>query len=116
MSEQQVPNLEEMDERQAHRFLTEMMSDLGAESGYELRHEDFVMGMPQSGERIRDRERMGEFQGACSNTYASMSSWRYEPGVWPVAGALGLSREAHSNNANLVFSRASSEPNRHNPC
>ena len=64
MSEQQVPNLEEMDERQAHRFLTEMMSDLGAESGYELRHEDFVMGMPQSGERIRGRERMREFQGA----------------------------------------------------
>ena len=64
MSEQQVPNLEEMDERQAHRFLTEMMSDLGAESGYELRHEDFVMEMPQSGERIRGRERMREFQGA----------------------------------------------------
>jgi hypothetical protein len=53
-----------MDERQAHRFLTEMMSDLGAESGYELRHEDFVMEMPQSGERIRGRERMREFQGA----------------------------------------------------
>src|ERR687893_1461297 len=40
------------------------MPDLGAESGYELRHEDLVMEMPQSGERIRGRERMREFQGA----------------------------------------------------
>jgi len=40
------------------------MSDLGAESGYEVRHEGFVMEMPQSGERIRGRERMREFQGA----------------------------------------------------
>lgn len=64
MDGQQVPNLEGIDERQAHRFLTEMMSDLGAESGYGVRHEDFVMEMPQSGERIRGRERMREFQGA----------------------------------------------------
>src|ERR687895_2975976 len=64
MDSQRVPNLEEMDEQEAHRFLTELMSELGAESGYELRHEDFVMEMPQSGERIRGREKMGEFQGA----------------------------------------------------
>lgn len=31
------------------------------------------------------------------------------------SGALDLSREAHFNNANLVFSRASSEPNRDHP-
>jgi hypothetical protein len=105
-----------MDEREAARLLAGLASDLTLEGEYRVRHEDFVMGMPQSGERIRGRERMREFQGARSNTYTSMSSWRYEPGVWPVAGALGLSREAHSKNANFVFSRASSEPNRHNPC
>jgi len=59
-----VPNLEALDEQEAHRFLTELISNLGAESGYELRHEDFVMEMPQSGERIRGREKMREFQGA----------------------------------------------------
>jgi hypothetical protein len=64
VGEPRAPNLEEMDERQARRFLTQMMSDLGADSGYEVRHEDFVMEMPQSGERIRGRERMREFQGA----------------------------------------------------
>lgn len=64
MNEPRAPNLEGMDERQAHRFLTQLMSDLGAESGYEVRHEDFVMEMPQSGERIRGWERMREFQGA----------------------------------------------------
>jgi hypothetical protein len=60
--EWQVPNLEEMDERQAHRFLTELYADLGPEKEYELRHEDYVMEMPQSGERIRGREKMRELQ------------------------------------------------------
>jgi hypothetical protein len=40
---------------------------VGTESGYELRHEDFVMEMPQSGERIRGREKMREFQEAFPN-------------------------------------------------
>ena len=64
MEHQRAPNLEEMDEQQARSFLEGLMSDLGAESGYELRHKDFVMEMPQSGERIRGREKMSEFQGA----------------------------------------------------
>lgn len=64
MEDQGLPNLEEMNERQAHHFLTQLMSDLGADSGYELRHEDFIMEMPQSGELIRGREKMREFQGS----------------------------------------------------
>jgi hypothetical protein len=55
MDDQRVPSLDEMDEQEASEFLTELVSNLGAESGYELRHEDFVMEMPQSGERIRGR-------------------------------------------------------------
>lgn len=84
MNEQQVPNLEEMDERQAHRFLTEMMSDLGADTGYELRHEGFVMEMPQSGERIRGRERMREFQAAFGEAAPSMRLRRLvvREGLW----------------------------------
>ena len=64
MVDRRAPNLEGMNEKEARRFLEKMMSDLGAESGYEVRHEGFVMDMPQSGERIRGRERMREFQGA----------------------------------------------------
>jgi hypothetical protein len=61
-NEPRVPNLEEMDERQTHRFLTELYADLSPENEYELRHEDYVMETPQSGERLRGREKMREFQ------------------------------------------------------
>jgi hypothetical protein len=62
MDGQQVPNLEEMDERQARRFLEEMYTVLSAEKEYAARHDDYVMEMPQSGERIRGRENMRAFQ------------------------------------------------------
>jgi hypothetical protein len=63
--EKQVPNLEKMDEHQARHFLTELLSNLDPEEEYDARHqEDYVMEMPQSGERIRGRERIREFQEA----------------------------------------------------
>src|SRR5215212_9099034 len=62
MDEPGVPDLEEMNEQQAQQFLTEMFTHLSAEAEYEIRHEDYVMEMPQSGERIRGRENMREFQ------------------------------------------------------
>ena len=41
------PNLEEMDEQEAHRFLTELLSNLNPEEEYNVRHqEDYVMEMP----------------------------------------------------------------------
>jgi hypothetical protein len=46
MDEQRVPNLEEMDEQEAHRFLTELLSNLNPEAEYELRHQDYMMEMP----------------------------------------------------------------------
>ena len=64
MDEQRAPNLEEMDEQQAQQFLTEMFSNLSAEQEYQIRHEDYIMEMPQSGERIRGREKMRAFQEA----------------------------------------------------
>ena len=64
MDKQRVPDLEEMNELQAQHFLTEMFTHLSAEAEYEPRHEDYVMAMPQSGERIRGREKMREFQEA----------------------------------------------------
>jgi len=62
MDEPGVPDLEEMNEQQAQQFLTEMFTHLSPEAEYEIRHEDYVMEMPQSGERIRGREKMRELQ------------------------------------------------------
>ncbi|HVF00274.1 MAG TPA: nuclear transport factor 2 family protein [Rubrobacteraceae bacterium] len=64
MDDRGVPNLEEMDEQQAQRFLAELFSRLSPDEEYELRHEDYVMKMPQSGERIRGRENMRALQEA----------------------------------------------------
>ncbi len=58
MEEQSVSYLEEMGERRAQRFLAEMLGHLSAEEVYEIRHRDYVMERPQSGERVRDREKM----------------------------------------------------------
>jgi len=52
-----VPDLEQMDEHQVLHFLAELFSDLSTEAEYNVRHEDYVMEMPQSGERIRGREK-----------------------------------------------------------
>ncbi len=64
MEEQRVPNLEEMDEEHARQFLTRLYSNLSPEEEYEVRHQDYVMEMPQSGERFRGRENMRAFQRA----------------------------------------------------
>jgi hypothetical protein len=67
MDDQRVPNLEEMDDHQAQHFLAELFSHLSPEEEYEIRHEDYTMEMPQSGERIRGREKMRAFQEAYPN-------------------------------------------------
>ena len=67
MDEQRVPNLEELDEQQAQHFLAELFSHLSAEEEYQIRHEDYTLEMPQSGERIRGREKMRAFQEAYPN-------------------------------------------------
>jgi hypothetical protein len=64
MDEQRVPNLEELNEQQAQHFLAELFSHLSAEEEYQIRHEDYTLEMPQSGERIRGREKMRAFQEA----------------------------------------------------
>jgi hypothetical protein len=57
-----VPDLEQMDEHQVLHFLAELFSDLSTEAEYNVRHEDYVMEMPQSGEHIRGREKMRQLQ------------------------------------------------------
>ena len=87
MDEQRVPDLEQMDEQEAHRFLEELFSNLSAQEEYELRHQDYVMEMPQSGKCIRGREKMREFQEA----YPTPPSIRLRrvlvrDGLWVVEG------------------------------
>ena len=57
-----VPNLEELDEKEADSFLTDVFfygSVPDPEVVYEANHpEDYAMEMPQSGERIVGRENM----------------------------------------------------------
>src|SRR5215212_9439888 len=87
MDDPRVPNLEEMDEQQAHRFLTELLSNLSPEEEYNVRHQDYVMEMPQSGESIRGREKMREFQEAYP-TPPSIQLRRVlvRDGLWVVEG------------------------------
>jgi SnoaL-like domain len=51
-----------MDDQQVRKTLTAMITNLDADAEYELRHEDFVADMPQSGERIRGRDDMRAMQ------------------------------------------------------
>ena len=90
MDEQRVPDLGQMDEQQAKRFLEEMFTTLSAEKEYALRHEDYAMEMPQSGERIRGPENMRAFQTAFA-TESTPPSIRIRrvlvrEGLWVVEG------------------------------
>ena len=64
--------LDQMDGREAASLLTGLMKNLSAEKEYEIRHDDYVMEMPQSGERIRGRENMRAFQEAYPSTPPSI--------------------------------------------
>ena len=90
MDDQRLPNLELMDEQEAQRFLVEMFSTLSAEKEYALRHEDYAMEMPQSGERIRGPENMRAFQRAfaTNSTPPSIRIRRVlvREGLWIVEG------------------------------
>src|SRR5215207_817258 len=65
---QRVPNLEELDEKEAYSFLTDVFfygPIRDPEVVFEANHpEDYAMEMPQSGERIRGRENMRRFHKA----------------------------------------------------
>jgi hypothetical protein len=88
-----VANLEEMDEQQAHRFLTELYSNLSPEEEYNARHQDYTMEMPQSGERFRARENMRAFQEARSEHATPPRSIQVrrvvvKEGLWVVEGVI----------------------------
>jgi hypothetical protein len=85
VNEQKVHRLDEMEEKEAHRFLTELLSNLSPEEEYNVRHpDDYVMEMPQSGERFRGRENMRAFQEAHPTSPPSIQLRRVlvKEGLW----------------------------------
>src|SRR5215217_1109573 len=97
MDEQRVPNLQEMDDQQAQHFLTKLLSNHRPKEEYNVRHpEDYVMEMPQSGERFRGRENMRSFQQAHPTPPSSLQVRRVlvKEGVWVVEGGHRLRRRA----------------------
>lgn len=53
-----------MDAQQIRETLIEIVTNLDPDAEHELRHEDFVADMPQSGERIVGRDNMRAMQQA----------------------------------------------------
>src|SRR5215208_1614619 len=86
-----VPNLEELDEKEAYSFLTDVFfygPIPGPEVVYQANHpEDYAMEMPQSGERIVGRENMRSFHKSHpgSPTIRGRRGLVWE-GLWVVEG------------------------------
>jgi hypothetical protein len=87
---QRDPDLEKMDERAAHEFLTELYSLLNAEAEDRIRHDEYTMEWPQSGERLRGRDTMKAFQE--SNAGSRPPRWVrrvvVREGLWVVEGSV----------------------------
>jgi hypothetical protein len=87
---QREPDLEQMDEQAAHDFLDELYSLLSAEAEDQIRHEEYTMEWPQSGERLRGRQKMRAFQE--SNAGSRPPRWvrrvLVREGVWVVEGSV----------------------------
>jgi len=86
-----VPNIEELDEREAYSFLTDVFfygPIPDPEVVYQANHpDDYAMEMPQSGERIVGRENMRRFH----NAYPGSPTIRVRrvlvrDGLWVVEG------------------------------
>jgi hypothetical protein len=52
--------VDEVNEQEVRELFFERLEHLSAEAEYELRHPDYVMEMPQSGERIRGSDYDGQ--------------------------------------------------------
>ena len=76
-----------MEEREVYELFFERLQHLSPEAEYELRHPDYVMEMPQSGERIRGRENMRSFHEAYPNTPSiRLRRVLVRDGLWVVEG------------------------------
>ena len=90
MAEERVPNLQEMDEQEAHRFLTDLYSRHILRGGIQRAPPRLRDGDAQSGERFRGRENMRAFQEAYPNPPRSLRIRRVlvRDGLWVVEGAI----------------------------
>ena len=88
MAQQRVPNLQEIDEQQAHRFLTDLFFRLSAQAEDRIRHEDYTMEWPQADELLRGRQTMREFQETHSGSRPPRRLRRVlvREGLWVVEG------------------------------
>ena len=88
--DERAPDLEQMDEQAAHEFLTELYYLLSAEAEDRIRHDEYTMEWPQSGERLRGRDTMRAFQEA--NAGARPPRWvrrvLVREGLWVVEGSV----------------------------
>jgi SnoaL-like domain len=103
--------LEEMDEQDVYRFLTGLLTNLDPEEEYDARHpEDYVLEMPQSGERIRGREMMRQFQESYSTLSPSNPMRRIRlrrvlvrEDLWIVEGIADYDDEREALNVVLIL-------------
>ena len=104
-------DLEKMDEREAHHFLTELLSNLDPEEEHDVRHpDDYLLEMPQSGERIRGREMMRRFQESYATHSPSDPMRRIHlrrvlvrAGLWVVEGIADYDDEREALNVVLIL-------------
>jgi hypothetical protein len=79
--------------QQARQFVIQLCSNLSPEEEYNVRHQDYVMEMPQSGERFRGRENMRAFQRARDNHATPPRSFQLrrvlvKEGLWVVEAVI----------------------------
>ena len=109
-------DLEKMDERAAHQFLTELYSLLSAEAEDQIRHEEYTMEWPQSGERLRGRQKMKAFQesNAGSRPPRRLRRVLVREGLWIVKGVVdyygGGGKSTSCSSSNCVTGRSSERP------
>jgi hypothetical protein len=76
-----------MDEQEARQLLARVFIVMSPQEEYALRHEDYAMEMPQSGERIRGRDKMRAFQEAYPNPPSiHLRRVLVKDGLWVIEG------------------------------
>jgi hypothetical protein len=92
-----------VNEQELRELFFERLEHLDAEAEYQLRHPDYVMEMPQSGERICGRQAMRAFQQAYPTPPAAQPRRVVGAGdVWVVEGRADYSDGQVFHVANIV--------------
>jgi len=78
-----------MKQQEVWDLFARILTNLSADEEHAVRHDDYVMDMPQSGERIRGRDRMRELQRAYESPPTNIRLRRVvgSGDVWVVEGS-----------------------------